>query len=340
MNPRCSLRLLIFALILMNINQVLAQTESRGNTGFLSIVEDNDNYAPARHDRHYTHGLRIGYGFQTDARPVWVGWLGELTPLADGQKDREYEIAMGQNLYTPEYFSSPLPQPDDRPYAGWLYAELSVTTHRPGIEEMLAVNLGVVGPAALGEQAQKLIHELTNDSEPAGWRHQLGNEPALLLRYRRSWFKSLIQSGNYNMDLVAGFRAGLGNVLTAAGAGVTLRIGSYLPEHDLSFKGLSGIADSSPGFDARPDKFDWFIYTGLQGRLVGHNIFLDGNSDGDSLSVDRKLFVWDATAGLALTPGYYTTPIFLTFNIVWSGREFRQQLDNDSYGSLTIVVRY
>jgi hypothetical protein len=340
MNPRRLLRLLIFALISMYINQALAQTESRGNTGFLSIVEENDNYAPARQDRHYTHGLRIGYGFPKDARPDWAEWLGELTPLADGPKDREYEIAVGQNIYTPEYFSSPLPQPDDRPYAGWLYAELSVTTRLPGIEEILAVNLGVVGPAALGKAAQKLIHDVTNDAEPAGWHHQLDNEPALLLSYRRSWFTPLYRSANFAMDIVPEAGVSLGNVLISAGAGATLRIGTYLTDRGPSLHGQSGLTAHSVSFDVRPGKTDWLIFAGLQGRMAGHNIFLDGNTDGDSLSVSRKSYVWDFITGMTVTFGRLYRPLFFSFSIVRRSKEFKQQLSTDSYGSASIGIRF
>ena len=70
-----------------------------------------------------------------------------------------------------------------------------------GMEENISVSVGVVGPAALGEEAQKFIHSLSGDPKPRGWTHQLENEPALLLHYRRSWFRTVHQSNNLEMEI-------------------------------------------------------------------------------------------------------------------------------------------
>lgn len=219
---------------------------------FLTLISENDNYVPARQDRHYTNGLYLSYGLPRGQQPWWLNWLGNMTPLADRIQDREYNIAIGQNLYTPEVFTSPKAIPGDRPFAGWLYGGLSVTAHSPGIEEHLAVNIGVVGLAAQGRRTQKLLHEISGDPEPQGWHNQLENEPALLLRYQRSWFTALVENQPVNLDLVP--RAGLttGNVITEAGAGA-------------------------------------------QSRVIAHNIFLDGNTFEDSLSVDRKTLAGSPT---------------------------------------------
>jgi hypothetical protein len=255
-------------------------------------------------------------------------------------QDKQYELALGQNIYTPQVFTDPRPILTDRPYAGWLYGELTVTTHAPGNEEALALNVGIVGPAALAEPAQKFLHDLVDDPEPAGWDHQIDNEPALMLRYRRSWFLPLIQDGPVQTDVVprAGFN--LGNVFTDLGAGAVLRLGSYLPEQDLPIRiqpGLSGNGSYGP---VRRQRFDWMVFAEAQGRLVARNIFLDGNTFSDSLSVDRHNFVWDLSTGFTLGLGQFSHPVFISFSVVWRGREFSQQVGTDSFGSALIGFQY
>ena len=307
---------------------------------FLALVSDNDNYAPARQDRHYTNGLLLSFGLPKGQPSPWLDWLGRLAPLAGRVQDREYNVSLGQNLYTPEAFTSPEPIPGDRPFAGWLYGELSVTAHAPGVEERLAVNLGVVGPAAQGRRTQQLLHDISGDAAPRGWRHQLDNEPALLLRYRRSRFTRLAGSEAAGLDLVSRVGLSAGNVVTAAGAGAMLRLGSALFERDLPQRLQPGLSGNSPRFDARPGRFDWFVFAGAQGRIIAHNVFLDGNTFKDSPSVGSKPLGWDASAGLSLIFGNLPYPVMLSFTHVWRGKEFDGQEGADRFGSAQVSVRY
>ena len=322
-------------------NELPPATDRVSGTGsFFSFISENDNYAPARQDRHYTNGLLFSFGLPKGQQSPWLDWLGNLAPLADRAQDREYNISLGQNLYTPEAYTSPEAIPDDRPFAGWLYGELSVTTHAPGIEEHLAVNLGIVGPAAQGRRTQELVHEISGDLKPLGWSHQLENEPALLLRYRRSWFTTMIEARPVNMDLVT--RAGLtaGNVITEAGIGAVIRLGSALYERDMPQRLQPGLSGNNLRFEARPDRFDWFVFAGAQGRVVAHNIFLDGNTFEDSLSVDSKTLGWDTSAGISLTFGQLPYPVMLSFTHVWRAKEFDGQRGPDKFGSAQLSIRF
>ncbi|MGF1605441.1 MAG: lipid A deacylase LpxR family protein [Rhodothalassiaceae bacterium] len=312
---------------------VLAQTDQQ----FLTFSADNDLYARAG-DRHYTNGLRIAYGFKPGVRSPLLNWLGALTVLDADPARREYEIAVGQNLYTPEDLSIAEPQPLDRPYAAWLYAELGVRVHRPGVEEGLSISLGVVGPAALGEETQRFIHDITNSINPLGWDNQLRNEPALLIRYRRSWFVPLnnASAAGPAIDLVPRLGLDLGNVFTDAGAGVNLRIGSTLPERDMPQRiplGLSGIASR---FEPPAGGIEWLIFAGAQVRGVAHNIFLDGNSFRDGPAVERRPFQWDATIGAQIVFDLFSIPTQIAVTHVWRSREFEQQIGRNRFGSLTV----
>ena len=322
-----------------------AEAEPARNTAteqprFLTLVSENDNYVPARQDRHYTNGLYVSYGLARGHQPRWLGWLGNLTPLRDRSEDREYNLAIGQHLYTPAAFTSMAAIPDDRPFAGWLYGELSVTARAPGVEEHLAVNLGVVGPAALGKATQELLHDISGDAKPRGWHNQLENEPALLLRYRRSWFTPLAETRPVGLDLVSRIGLSAGNVVTEAGAGAMLRLGSALFERDMPQRLPPGLSGNGARFDVRAGRFDWFVFAGAQGRIIARNIFLDGNTFEDSLSVDSKTLGWDASTGISLTFGQLAYPVMLSFTHVWRGKEFDGQDGADKYGSAQLSVQF
>ena len=323
---------------LLGATGAAAQEEAKG---FLAVVLENDNYALARQDRHYTNGAYLSYGFPAGHSSPWLDWLGALMPLAETAAGREYDLALGQHIYTPEAFASPRPIADDRPFAAWLYGQLAATAHAPGMEERLAIALGVVGPLAAGEEAQRLIHAIGGDNRPQGWSHQLKNEPAFSLHYRRSRFVPLAprDAPGWALDAVSRFGLTLGNVVTDAGVGAAVRFGSAPFQRDLPLRLQPGLAGSSARFDARAGRFDWFLFADVQGRAVARNLLLDGNSFTNSLSVRSKPLLWEAGAGLGLIFGQLPSPVMASFSLVWRSREFEGQRGGDRFGSAQLAMR-
>src|SRR3546814_21189367 len=86
-------------------------------------------------------------------------------------------------MYTPSDITVADPDPEDQPYAGWLYGTAGLindlaTGEGTRTQTSVQLSLGVVGPAALGEQVQKALHTVIDSPEPQGWDHPLRNEPA------------------------------------------------------------------------------------------------------------------------------------------------------------------
>lgn len=326
---------IIMLFAILGISTVPAQAQQ-----YLTIIAENDIYAPRAQDRHYTNGARIGYGLRQAEEGSWFSWLRDFVPFNSQDQSHHYELAFGQNIYTPEYYLASLPIPHDRPYAGWLYGELSINSHKPGVADDLSINLGMVGPVALAEQGQKLMHDIVGDPEPAGWDNQLRNEPTILVRYRRSWFLPLLEMTSLQSDVIPRLGFNIGNVFTDAGIGTAVRIGNYLPEQDLPLRIQPGLSGSSSNVPIRKNQFDWMLFAEIQGRAVIHNIFLDGNSFADSLSVNKRTFVRDLATGIVLGFGQLKLPIFVCFSVVWRGREFDLQQGGDSFGSAMIGMQY
>jgi hypothetical protein len=306
----------------------------------ISIVAENDIYAPRGQDRHYSNGIRFGHSLQQETVDSWFAWLDSVSQFDKEPQSRQYELAIGQNIYTPEYFLTNKPLPGDRPYAGWIYSELSVSSNEPGKMEDVTINLGMVGPVTLAEQGQKLIHKLVGDPIPRGWDNQLRNEPTILLRYRRSWFLSLFELDSLKSDLMPEIGFNLGNVFTDAGIGTVFRIGNYLPERDIPLRIQPGLSGGISYIPVRQQQFDWMWFAEIQGRAVAQNIFLDGNTFVDSLSVEKRPFVHDLATGIVLGFGQLSLPVFFSFNVVWRGREFELQQGKDSFGSITVGIQY
>lgn len=80
----------------------------------------------------------------------------------------------------------------------------------------------------------------------------------------------------------------------------------------------------------------WHLFAGFDGRLVGHNIFLDGNTFRDSRSVDKYLLVADLQIGIVLT--WHTTRISYTH--VLRTREYKSRESNDDFGAITLTIPF
>jgi hypothetical protein len=318
-----------------------APTQRARTAPVLSIYFENDVFDGT--DRHYTAGEKISWLSADLTDWGWAGWrkdIVEALPFVnrpEGQKN--FGIAFGQAMYTPQNLTLSTPDPKDRPYAGWTYLELDFISKTPVIADTLAIQFGMVGPDSYAEQTQYLVHKLIGDPKPQGWAHQLHNEPGVNLIYERSW---RIYARTFNhilgLDLVPRAGACLGNVQTYANAGGILRFGFNLPSDFGVQLASPGSIGSAPSDDLDPRvslrrNFGLFVFTAVDGRAVARDIFLDGNTFRSSPSVDKEPFVADLSAGLGLIAG----PWQFTFTQVRRTREYTtQQPSHDDFGSLTV----
>ena len=302
--------------------------------GSLSVAFENDLFG-AGTDQHYTHGTEITYVSDT-YHPRWVTAVADGLGLYDEGDDLRFAWALGQQMFTPSDLSRTDLIENDRPYAGWLYASVGTTIDsqpRDSIRtiDKLELLLGVVGPESRAEQVQHSVHKLLDSAEPRGWDNQLHNEATVDVQYQREWIVPLM--GN-SVDVVPRVGASLGTSQRYAGAGFTFRVGSGL-DADAGPPLIRPAATGSHFF--LPDQnFYWYLFAGAHGRYVDHNIFLDGNADGDSHSVDREEWVGEVQAGLVMGLRNWR----LAITEIYRSREFRGQAEPDEFGSIAISYRY
>lgn len=303
------------------------------DSGTISLLLENDLFYGL--DRDYTNGVQISYTSAENDAPNWALGAARLMPLFDGEGRVRASYALGQNMYTPGDITLVNPPLDDRPYAGWLYGSIGMMSQTETRLDQINLQVGVVGPAALAEEAQTLVHEIIGSDEPRGWDTQLGNEPGVVLTYQRSW-RALVSGSTAGLgfDLTPHAGGALGNVFTYANAGATVRLGWNLPDD----YGPPRIQPSLPssGYFEMQDKLSVYLFAGLDARAVARNIFLDGNTWRDSRSVDKKAFVGDAQIGFAVTYGATR----LAFTHVFRSPEFEGQSDPDEFGAISLSIQF
>lgn len=247
------------------------------------------------------------------------------------------ELAIGQSMYTPRDISRYDLIQDDRPYAGYSY--LASSYHRKsdtgqGWSQMdtTEVQIGIVGPSSLAENAQKFVHRVRDLQRPNGWEHQLEDELGLALAFERKWLYHPTNHKGFCADAMTHAGVTLGNVMTYVNGGAEARVGWNIPR---SFA-VSMIRPAGSTWSTPDAGFSSYFFAAFNGKIVFRDIFLDGNTFKDSHHVDKEPLVAEMSTGL--TTRYRR----LSFSVVYTRktREFKKQDKSHGFGSLTLSYAF
>lgn len=313
-----------------------ASAPAENRIGTFSFKLDNDLFGGS--DQYYTAGWQLSWRAPDYAPPPYARWLTDSTlPLLPNGTQR-WGLALGQQIFTPANTQLLVPDPKDRPYAGWLYGAITVSSYNDRSYGAMELQLGVVGPSALGEQVQNNLHDMLNIDRALGWNYQLKDEPGVNLIWTRLWrFNMPIDAAKpdgWQYGFVPGVTASLGNVETYASAGVMARVGRNLNADFGPPRIRPALAGS--GYFYPDDQWGYYAFAGIEGRAVLHDIFLDGNTWRDGPSVDKEAFVADFTLGAALIWPWGR----LTYTHVFRTTEFQGQGESFQFGSLSLSMRF
>ena len=315
-----------------------AQEEKQGP--LFAVTEENDFFSnPFDHtDRHYTQGLKLAYRGGDDEIPSLAARVSEALPRLGIQINAQnLGGVFGQNIYTPEDLQSHALITTDRPYAGWLYG--GVYLQRRGLTgvdgipvmENFEIDAGVTGSPSLAGTIQVTFHHaFFPRSIPDGWHNQIAAEPGLLLKYERFWRLSPNPQTARYFDLIPHVGAKVGNIEVSGNMGGTLRVGLNLPD-DFGVPLIDSPASSGGGITASPQPFAFYAFGGVDGRAVGHNLFLDGSTFRGGPSVERIPWVADLSCGAAMRLFRHFE---LSYTHVVRTHEFVGQHLADIFGSL------
>ena len=318
----------------------------------LTVLFENDLFGDT--DQQYTNGFKLNWMSPNlkalgDAPgvPHWllraVHGLNAFEHAVLGDSERAFNLgfSVGQLIFTPGNTQAVQVVPDDRPYAGWLFGGLSLVSKTDWVADTLDIQVGMIGPASLAEDAQRLVHELRGFDVPRGWQNQLSNEPAFLLYYERKWrvvSGAVFSEVGYDLITHAGLAAG--TVMDYGAAGAELRLGWNLPRDfgtSLIRPGGDANAPSTvSGAAGRGRGFGAYGFAALGGRLVARNIFLDGNTFENSHSIDKKIPVGDLILGASVI----YDAVKLSYAQVFRSREFDGQRRRHNFGSLSLSISF
>jgi lipid A 3-O-deacylase len=179
-----------------------------------------------------------------------------------------YSIGATQWVYTPDNLFAKKPVIGDYPYCGVLFLSLVRQSLSPDRSQLFgsALSLGMMGPAALGEEVQTGIHSVIKGNVmPEGWENQLPDYPVLnySLYYEPNLFSI---SRTVKVNATGSIQAG--TLQTDAQIGLDGLISNekdnFFPASDVRMANHSG----------RRPKF--YLQVEPAVRLVGYNSILQG----------------------------------------------------------------
>ena len=329
--PRRAAQLAVGAALFMASVAYTAQPSN------LFIRIDNDLFTGT--DREYTSGVQVGAtsatveSFDDAGSASGLRWAHDklrwLQPKGFDENNATWTI--GQRMYTPEDWRLEQPDPRDRPYAGLLFAGLTYNGRDRDSMRSTSLDIGIVGPSALAEQTQELVHDAVGADRFLGWDHQLNDEPVFRILHER-FRRWRIEPARQLADLTTHYGGSIGNLATFANAGAELRIGKNLPDN-FGTATLSNGQNTPPAQwgGKSPSRPSIHGFVAVDARVVLQDITLDGNTWRESANVDRETFGAELALGVALDWRGWEATLGATYRT----KEYATQKTGSRFGTLT-----
>lgn len=305
-----------------------------------TFQEENDVLTELNVDKFYTQGLRFSLTRNPDQNPDIVDKAaGRFLTVFDKEFDATnvWSIGLGQNIYTPDDITIAAPQLNDRHWGGFLYVDntLQLVNKAETKRHLVEVQTGIVGPASASKWAQATMHKIIKSAPPEGWSNQLRNEPGVNVIYQQDRRRVLESLKLLDADVQHYFGGSLGTVMTYGSAGAVARIG----KNNTGFLNGPLRATAASNFSGQRPKYEGWVYAGVEGRAVAHNIFLSGGFLRQiPTEIETKRFVYDVMTGFSLRYRRWR----LTYNLVRRSGEFTHPLaagkGDQTFGSVVLSV--
>lgn len=125
--------------------------------GTVTFYFENDWFGGT--DRHYTNGCKFSWLSSNLATWGDQGWrqaFVRMLPFMNRpESQKNLGLGLGQNIYTPRDQELFVPDPADRPYAGWSYLEFTFLSKTEDIADSVVIQLGMVGRHSYAQDVQR-----------------------------------------------------------------------------------------------------------------------------------------------------------------------------------------
>lgn len=310
---------------------------TQADVDWVSATLDNDLFIG--NDNGYTNGLYIAIYDTSNVgsksypeEDFWVYPLMSTMPKKN-IKGAVNAYSFGQTMNTPNDITIANPAANELPYSALLAMTNSYLIANDNYADLASTTLGVIGPAALGEEAQKFVHDVISADEPQGWDTQLGDELVFQFSRARAWRYWSNESNS--IDLLTNASGKIGTIGSDVSSGTMVRIGKGLA-NSYATTLFNGSRTTNPVAINK----GWYFYAGLQAGYTFNNIFADGNTFRDSRSIDYDREFVSFLSGFTYSWNSFSVTLsFNDNNVIQSGSTEEALKDLTQYGSISLAWR-
>ncbi|MET3115281.1 lipid A 3-O-deacylase [Pedobacter sp. CG_S7] len=289
----------------------------------IGLKSDNDSYLMDGRDRYYTNGIFLS--FRRALHPEQI---------SEKLEKKILEVSVGQKMYSPISGYSPNPLRQDRPFAGYLYVEAGMNWFLKNESVFKAsAEVGTIGPNALAQNGQEMLHRAIGFYEPEGWEYQIRNEMAVNLSAQ--YTRLLYRPNNNVFDLSFDGYANAGTTFSGAGAAVIIRTGkiNQLFNTASTFSVIGQAAHTKPLV-----KRELFFYTKPQLNFIAYDATIQGSmyKRNSPVTFDSRPFVFAQQLGFNYSSQRFTAD----FGMVFKTKEIKSRARTHQYGTISLFYRF
>lgn len=176
-----------------------------------SFVNDNDLFVSYKKDRYYTNGMFFTYR--------------NLSKTKNEKLEKKiHEWQLGHLMFTPHKPTILSVSEHDRPFASYLYGSFGIKKVYKNQQILKGeIQLGVIGPPALGEQLQNFIHDIYGFDRPIGWKYQIRSAVGININAHYTKHITTDKDNRNDINFINSLR--IGTVFTDISTGVHGRFG-------------------------------------------------------------------------------------------------------------------
>lgn len=312
-----------YGILLLAVGAFQLSSKAQTYKNEFGFKSDNDAYLAQGSDRYYTNGLFIQFRRAIDQQT-----------LAPQIEKKTYEITVGQKMYNPISGFVPDPARQDRPFAGYLYAEGALNWFLKNESVIRAgVQIGTTGPNSLAQKAQELLHRTVGFYAPEGWEYQIRNEMAINLSAQ--YTRLMYRTPDAIMDLSFEGYANAGTTFDGAGAGILFRVGKINQLFN------SAYTNAAVGNNAKTKglvKQEVFFYAKPQLNFVAYDATVQGSlfNNNSPVTFGVKPLVFAQQLGINYSSQRFT----FDFGVLFKTKEIKSTAWAHQYGTISMFYRF
>lgn len=288
----------------------------------IGLITDNDLYTSPINDQYYTAGMEFFYRYLLD----------ETKNEKAAKKIMEFRV--GQYIYNPQSVRAEDINVNDRPFAGYLFAEVGLNTFYKS-ENVLKLNFqgGVVGPESGAEAVQKGLHKIIGYPTVQGWQHQITTTTAVQIGafYSHKIFKERYKE---KVDFHLQGELNFGTIWNSASVGAMARISFKKPLQAMYNSSLHG-AVLNHSKEAYKEQREFFLYVNPNVQYMQYDATILGSHFNDTSPVTFPLIPFRFNAEVGIKYRYNNWNYSYSFN--YRGKELSNNVITAFYyGSIQL----